>query len=98
MSLLVDEITPVSLTKEDAPTKSADKQHEGNTIIVPHGTSKAELFALNKLLQDNKGIDEVTLIFQNGAGERELKLPYGINFTPALQSEIKELLIKEQLS
>ena len=93
MSLLVDEIKPVAQT-QSASTK-VDKPRADNTIVVPRGTTKAELFALNKLLQDNKGKDEVTLVFQNGAGERELKLPYGINFTDALRGEIQELLAIE---
>ncbi|MEI6690918.1 MAG: DNA polymerase III subunit alpha [bacterium] len=101
MSLLVDELNPVIQSTEPVgATLRATRESSSSTptIIVPHGTTKAELFALNKLLQDNKGADEVTLIFQNGAGERELKLPYGIALTPDLKSEIDDLLAKPNLN
>jgi DNA polymerase-3 subunit alpha len=95
LSLLIDEITPVSVRSAEAKSQQPiTQEREGNVIIVPHGTSKAELLELNTLLQANKGKDEVTLVFQNGAGERELKLPYGIDFTAELQTEITSLLTK----
>ena len=65
---------------------------DSNKIIVPKGTSKATLLALNKLLQDNRGEDHITLIFQNTHDSRELKLPFGIAYTTALKNEISQLL------
>ena len=93
LSLVVDELSPVTISPNDSIAAIHTPHHNPiNTIVVPRGTSKAKLLKLNKLLQANKGNDEATLIFQNGAGERELKLPYGISFTPELQKEITEIL------
>ncbi|MFH1244713.1 MAG: hypothetical protein V1487_04070, partial [bacterium] len=63
-----------------------------NTIHVPSGTSKPVLLELNRLLQDNRGDDQVTLIFEHTHGSRELVLPFGIHLTSELQSSIQTLL------
>jgi hypothetical protein len=65
---------------------------ESNVITVPRGTTKAKLLELNKLLQDNKGSYQVTLIFQNGHGERRLDLPFGVDYRPELRTQIADLL------
>ncbi|MCQ3945040.1 MAG: hypothetical protein DPW11_04685 [bacterium] len=91
LSLIVDSITPV--TEQADTTESTDaKPADPNTIIIPQGTSKATLFELNKLLQENRGDDQVTLIFQNGRSNRELKLPFGVNLTSALRASISKLI------
>ena len=68
------------------------KKPAGNVITVPKGTTKATLLELNKLLQTSRGDDEVTLFFQNGHSNRELKLPFGINYTKKLQEKIADLI------
>ena len=65
---------------------------DSNTIHVPRGTSKATLLALNKLLQENRGDDQITLVFQNTHDSRSLLLPFGINYSASLKKEIAALL------
>lgn len=89
LSLIVDAI---SLVSDTAPTAVTAQTADTNTIRVPHGTSKATLLSLNKLLQENRGDDQVTLVFANTHGSRELKLPFGINLTKDLRSQIAHLL------
>lgn len=88
LSFIVDSITPV----EDKGEGRAPVKDDPGTIRVPGGTSKPTLLALNKLLQENRGDDKVTLIFQNSHSERTLVLPFGINLTKELQLQIKQLL------
>jgi DNA polymerase-3 subunit alpha len=94
LSLIVDSITPVTDSSDSADSTDLpnSRPSDPNTIIIPQGTSKATLFELNKLLQENRGVDQVTLIFQNGHSNRELKLPFGINLTDSLKSKISTLL------
>lgn len=92
LSLIVDSITPVNEQPDNKSDGYTDLRINENTIIIPQGTSKATLFELNKLLQENRGEDQVTLIFQNGHSNRELKLPFGINLTDNLKSKISTLL------
>jgi UDP:flavonoid glycosyltransferase YjiC (YdhE family) len=91
LSLIVDSISPVTEQADTAESSDA-KPVDPNTIIIPQGTSKATLFELNKLLQENRGDDQVTLIFQNGHSNRELKLPFGINLTTKLRNIISQLI------
>lgn len=85
LSFIIDSISPVA---EPADQGARDT----STIVIPRGTSKPTLLALNKLLQDNRGDDQVTLVFQNGHSDRTLVLPFGINYTPALKQSIVALL------
>ena len=88
LSLLIESLEVISSADEDGEKKEL----EGNVVRVPAGTSKATLLALNKLLQEHRGDDAVTLIFENSHGSRELKLPFGINLTDSLKSDIQSLL------
>jgi DNA polymerase-3 subunit alpha len=92
LSLIVDSITPVNEQSDNTSDGYTDLRINENTIIIPQGTSKATLFELNKLLQENRGEDQVTLIFQNGHSNRELKLPFGIKLDNELKSKIQSLL------
>lgn len=87
-SVLIEEIKIPELVKK----KSLKSKPPKNEIIVPEGTSKKTLLELNKLLQENRGDIQVTLVFRNGHG-RKLDLPFGIKYTKELKDEIKELLL-----
>lgn len=93
LSLLIDSVDPVG-DIPDLPERAgvSTSLQAGNRVIVPKGTTKPTLLELNKLLQSNKGSDRITLVFQNGSGERELVLPFGINYTQSLQDQIAGLL------
>lgn len=91
LSFIIDTIELVP-DKETDSTSPAPALAEGNTITVPRGTSKTTLLALNKLLQDNRGDDHITLVFQNSHDSRTLLLPFGINYSTSLKKEIAQLL------
>lgn len=86
LSLIIDSIELVRDHGSNPSTPGV------NVITVPRGTSKATLLALNKLLQENRGDDHITLVFQNSHDSRELKLPFGINYSSALKKEVAQLL------
>ncbi len=90
LSFIVDTIELIPDT--DAVGVNPSVPADLNTIVVPRGTSKATLLALNTLLQSNRGETQITLAFQNAHDVRELKLPFGIAYTPALKKEIGDLL------
>ncbi len=94
LSFIIDTI---ELIPDDGATASTASTattafNDQSKIHVPRGTSKATLLALNKLLQGNKGEDQITLVFENAHDSRELKLPFGINFNASLKKEISSLL------
>lgn len=96
LSFIVDTLELVP-DADEALTPGVNGSHtpgvlDPNTINVPRGTSKATLLALNKLLQENRGDDQITLVFENTHDSRELKLPFGINLTSTLKLQIQTLL------
>ncbi len=97
LSFIIDSIELVPDPGSDPLTPGVKGAHtpgvlDPNTIHIPRGTSKATLLALNKLLQDNKGDDHITLVFQNSHDSRSLLLPFGINYSTSLKKEIAQLL------
>lgn len=98
LSLVTESIEQVSEDSSVGDDPRVDPQSsDPNRIVVPKGTTKATLLELNKLLQSNRGEDHVTLIFVNGNGNRELALPFGINFTKSLQAKIADLIQIEKI-
>jgi DNA polymerase III alpha subunit len=100
LSFIVDTIELIpddGLSTPDSPA-TADKPADPNTVIVPKGTSKSTLLALNTLLQQNKGEDKITLAFHNTHDVRELVLPFGINYTASLKKQIAQLLQIQDVS
>ncbi|KKU43577.1 MAG: polymerase III alpha subunit protein [Microgenomates group bacterium GW2011_GWA1_46_7] len=91
LSFIVDSLTVVQ-DETSSAEGTPSKETQGNIIHIPHGTSKTVLLELNKLLQNNRGDVQVTLIFQNAHDSRELILPFGIRWTKSLQGEIQKLL------
>lgn len=89
LSFIIDTIELIPDSDSHSTTTSPTSP---NTILVPRGTSKPTLLALNKLLQDNRGDDHITLVFQNSHDSRELVLPFGINYSASLKKEITKLL------
>lgn len=92
LSFIVDTIDLVPDPGSDPTSPAVALAEAGNTILVPRGTGKPTLLALNKLLQENRGDDHITLVFQNSHDSRELKLPFGINYTASLKKQIAQLL------
>ncbi|EKD80304.1 MAG: hypothetical protein ACD_40C00145G0009 [uncultured bacterium] len=103
LSFIVDSIEAVVDPDTDPNIPGMKGAHipgvsDPNAIRVPAGTSKPVLLELNRLLQDNRGDDQITLVFEHTHGFRELVLPFGIHYTPALKSEISKLLQIDKIS
>jgi len=90
LSFIVDSLELVPDTDDSNLQSTIDDLQ--STITVPRGTSKATLLALNKLLQENRGEDHLTLVFQNAHDSRELVLPFGVAYSSKLKKSIQELL------
>ena len=93
LSFIVDTIELIPDTDDvGARPASPETALDQNTITIPKGTSKQTLLTLNKLLQENRGDDQITLAFQNTNDVRELVLPFGINYSDSLKNQISALL------
>ena len=100
LNLVVDSV--ISSIQEKIPaSKLYDAQKDnqqlmtGNLIIIPKGTDKNKLIALNTLLKNNPGDDQLILIFENGkSGGRRVPIPFGIDYSKKLQKQVIELLKK----
>lgn len=62
------------------------------SVYIPKGFPSARLIELNKLLQSNKGITKVELVFENGTSSKIMPLPYGLSWSPELKSQIDTIL------
>ncbi len=103
LSFIVDSIESYADTDDDPSTSGVKGAHtqevsDPNVVHIPHGTNKPTLLELNRLLQENRGDDHITLIFQNTHDSRELKLPFGINYTASLKKQILDLLELKPIS
>ena len=79
-SILVDSVS------EDLPENVAKYDY---VIEVPVGTSQTQLMNLNNLLKKNPNGHRGLIILPNG---KNITVPYGVNYTPSLQSEIDQIL------
>lgn len=93
LTLLVEKISPVSTSPKLAGEEDASFDF---VIKVPAGTRPKILVELNKLLKENTGEKKGVLVFEHNGESRRLVLTFGVNFTPELEEEIKELLISVQ--
>ncbi|MDO8503121.1 MAG: DNA polymerase III subunit alpha [bacterium] len=88
LSLIVDSVETV----EESRQKSKSKAEDRVILRIPRGTDPKKLVALNQLLQKSRGASRLKIIVQNGFGEKEIDLSYGISWSPALEREIADLL------
>lgn len=81
-------------TGEDPAMNSelSSTNNQAISIVIPKGLPSSKLISLNSLLQSHQGKIQVDLVFQNNGPSKTLPLPYGLNWTPDLQSQISELL------
>jgi DNA polymerase III subunit alpha len=95
MKLLVDTI-------EDLKTKEGERQpktvrnfvdlDDFATINVPRGMTDADLASLKLLLAKNKGSIETYVVIPNGGEPKRVKMPFGIDYTDEVISEINTVL------
>jgi len=83
-SLIVEKITNASQKKAIEQLTKADF-----VIEVPAGTPGQLLVKLNSLLKSHPGKKQGIIRFPNG---KEVKIPFGVNWTAELKMEIKEIL------
>lgn len=86
----------VSLIVDSGYLLSLEDRQYDFVIRIPHGTTSSVLMELNKLLKDSPGEKKGALLFENGQGVKKLELKFGVNFTPELLENIKDLLKKER--
>lgn len=87
LSLLAEKISIPSQT--DLEYSSAESSRE---IFIPRNTTKATLQQLGTLLKSKPGKEKVVVIIPNGSVPEKMVLPYTIEWTPELETAIKDLL------
>jgi len=68
------------------------------SIYIPKGTPQRKLVELNTLLQAHKGTFPAELVFTQNGSSRVIPLPFGLNSTPDLTSQIANLLNNTPIS
>ncbi len=100
LSLIVDRVisgNETSLKQEIPSSESQNSPTNGNghVLVIPKGTDKNKLIALNTMLKNHPGEDGLTLIFENRTnGGRKVPVPFGIDYNKKLQKDIIDLLKK----
>lgn len=90
LSLIVNNVSGVEEAK--LLTKSINSLSVGCVLRIPRGTSPTALLEINQILQTNKGDQDLTILIENGYGEKKIKLPYGVAWNTKLEELIKSIL------
>lgn len=79
---------------DDLKTVANQESADGKIMLkIPRGTSPKSLVEINRLLQSNKGGDrQITILIENGFGEKKISLPYNISWNKELEAQINSLL------
>ncbi len=85
LNLVVNEVEEID---EDAVT------HDVVELEIPRGTDKEVLQKINGILKANPGDRTVIVIIPNGGEPRRIKLGYGVDYSEAVDRQIRELLVK----
>lgn len=87
MQLLVEKVSTPS---------TSQLTHEGSDlhkeIFVPRKTTQETLQKLGQLLKSHPGSQSVLILIPNGSKPQKMLLPYGVNWTKKLETEISKLL------
>ncbi|PIR62102.1 MAG: DNA polymerase III subunit alpha [Candidatus Pacebacteria bacterium CG_4_10_14_0_8_um_filter_43_12] len=70
-------------------TQAIEADHE---IFIPRDTTKETLTNLGKLLKSSPGDDSVVILIPNGSKPQRMLLPYGVNWTNELDTQVQKLL------
>ena len=89
LSVIVEAVFPV----EEKLGRGSWEKEGGNVIRIPKGTGSQTLVRINEILQNNRGKDEVTIVVENGYGEKVIKLGFGVNLTQQVKEELAGLLL-----
>ena len=90
LSLIVNHVMTIS----EAPKldKNINNVPETYVLRIPRGTKPQALLKINQLLQSSRGDQDLTIIIENGYGEKKIKLPYGVTWNKNLEETIKDIL------
>jgi DNA polymerase-3 subunit alpha len=96
LSLIVNTVS----TLAEAPALNNSSLVQNSTFIVkiPRGTKPQALLEINQLLQSHKGDHDLTILIENGFGEKKIKLPYGVAWNRTLEEKIKNILSEPSAS
>ncbi|MBI2268343.1 MAG: DNA polymerase III subunit alpha [Candidatus Blackburnbacteria bacterium] len=98
LSLIVEQVKTLS---EALPIEGLENSLRNSRVLglsepvvlrIPRGIRSSVLLELNQLLQSNKGDQDLTIVVENGFGEKRIKLPYGVAWNRELEQRIKSLL------
>ncbi|MDO8452433.1 MAG: DNA polymerase III subunit alpha [bacterium] len=96
LSLIVDKIRTVEevlATAEEKVVEMRETLSAGPQMLrIPRGTSPQVLLQINSILKSNKGDSDLTILVENNFGEKRIKVPYGVAWSPRVQGQIKKLL------
>jgi len=85
--LLVDKIIPASSFETDHLGSDIYKE-----LFIPRKTTREQLEELGKLLKKHPGGDQIMVLIPNGGQPKKMVLPYGVDWTEALQKKVDALL------
>jgi DNA polymerase III subunit alpha len=83
ISFLVDKAEKVDVQAETSPS---------HDLHVPRGTPKEILIEIKTLLQSEPGDEIIYILIENGGTPKRIKLPFTVNYTSDLDSQIHRLL------
>lgn len=97
VSVIVESVKTATETEGDIDSRDRNlktyNNNNSNAILkIPRGTSPQAMVAINQLLQNSRGDQILTVLVENGFGEKKITLPYGISWNTALENKIKDLL------
>ena len=91
LSILTEKVIEISETSSE--DQAQDISNNDNTIYIPANTPKEKLQELKQMLVENKGEDEIKIIFGNKQNPlKEITLPFRINYNSELKEKIQLLL------
>ena len=82
--MTIEEAKPLEKNVNTTPLESV--------LRIPRGTRPQALLEINQLLQGSKGDKDLTIIIENGYGEKKIKLPYTVAWNNKLEEQIKDIL------
>ena len=87
LSLLTEKVSIP--TQTDIEYSSAEQHKE---IFIPRNTSKEILQKLGALLKSRPGKEKVAVIIPNGAVPEKMVLPYTVEWSEQIETQVKTLL------
>jgi len=84
LQIVVDSIVPI-----DTKRTPQDMIHE---IFIKNGTPKDRMEKVSELLKTHPGDHEITITIESGNNLKKITLPYKVDFTPELETQVEKTL------